>query len=196
MFDLRAWLRRIPKPRKLRLKVDGEERIVDLGEGQKRWLEIESTVRASGASSCECLDANGAILRSTQLSDDEREAASDDEAKSKAEDRMLNKDRKEIAAILHAQGQAIERAYAAGADAAGKSADKLLELVETLTSSLSLAITNLHNVSANFAAHVVSQASLAGGNGEGGIDNSRLLAQVLSQAMGGAPAAPANGGKK
>jgi hypothetical protein len=196
MFDLRSWLRRNPKPRRLRLHVaDGDERLVELGTKQQRWAEVEATVRSSGATAVECLGDQDAILRSVELSEDEREAVSDDDAKSKHEDKLLNRDRREIAQILDAQGRRITEAYAAGADAAARSSDKLLELVETLTHHFALSITNIHNMSTNFVNLLQQVAKPDGGEGED--RNGPLLAKVLSMALDTkAPApAPAPNGK-
>lgn len=183
MFDLRSWLRRNPKPKKLRLHLaDGEERMVELGNKQQRWAEVEATVRSSGASAVECLGEQDAILRSVELSEDDREATSDEEVKAKHEDKLLNRDRREIAQILDAQGRRITEAYAAGADAAARSSDKLLELVETLTHHFALSITNIHNMSTNFV-NLLQQVAKPAIEGEGDNPNNALLAKVLSMAM-------------
>jgi hypothetical protein len=199
MFDLRSWLRRNPKPKKLRLHLpDGDERVVELGNKQQRWAEVESTVRVSRASAVECLGDQDAILRSVELSEDDGEPASEDDAKSKSDEKLLNRDRREIAQILDAQGRRITEAYAAGADAAARSSDKLLELVETLTHHFALSITNIHNMSTNFVNLLQQVAKPAEGEGED--RNGPLLAKVLSMALDTnakipAPQTVPNGGK-
>jgi hypothetical protein len=178
--------------------VEDEERIVDLGPGQKRWLEVEETVRSSGANAVECLDESEAILRSVEIPADERSTPTDNESKEKSEERLLYKDRREIAGILDAQGKRLSEAYAAGADAAARSSDKLLELVETLTHHFALSITNIHNMSTNFV-NLLQQVAK---NEDSSDDNPNgpLLAKVLSMALDQSkPATPTvqpnNGGK-
>jgi hypothetical protein len=164
MFDLRAWLRRAPKPRKLRLKVDGEDRMVDLGEGRYKWAEVEQTVRTAGPSAVECLDKDGAILRAYKFAEDEVDAEDDEDAGRRSLDKVLGKERRELAAVLDAQGRAIERAYSAGAKAASVSQENLVNIVETLTGHLSLAITNIHTLSSAYANAVATAGAGDDGN--------------------------------
>lgn len=187
MLDLRAWLRRVPKPRKLRLLVGDDERIVDLGEGRPRWAEVEATIRANGASRVECLDEKEAILRSVQLDDFESPGANSEESSGKAEERRSTAQ----AAMLDNYGKRMNEAFLAGAKAAAVSQDTLVNLVDSLTGHLSLAITNLHNVSVNLA-NVVSAAAGA----EGGDKNDALLHMIGSMiGMKNLPAAESPKGK-
>ncbi len=203
MFDLRNWLRRTPMPELLRLRMaDGEERMVTLTGGRTRWTVAEESVRTSGASLVEALDGKKQILRSHKLDEDELDPDKPTSAAvhdPKRDAMLLSRDRREIAEILDAQGKRQNEAYALGADAAGKSSDKLLELVDTLTTNLSLAINNLHAMSVNYA-NVVSANAQNGdaqqGQGEGAL---ALLTTMLGAARAGLPVASAadpNGGKK
>jgi hypothetical protein len=185
MFDLRSWLRRAPKPKKLRIKTgDGEERVIELGKGRYLWNEVENTVRTAEAVSVECLDAEGTILRATRLSGDDDpedfEGSKDEGAKN------LSKAMREQAAMLDAYGRRMNEAFARGAAAASESQDKLVALVEVLTQHLTLAITNLHNISTNYAQVVAQQSS----DGEGGLDSTKLLQGVMAMVAGKAAAAP------
>jgi len=204
MIDLRSWLRRLPKPHSLRIRTrDEEERLIPLNvETKTKWNELENTIRAAGATSLEALDKAGHIIRAMRLSEQEAEAGSDEESRARYDEKVMARDRRELAAILDAQGRRIEAAYTAGSEAAGKSADKLLDLVETLTQHLTLAITNLHTVSTNLA-NVVSAAATGEPAAEGDTNNGllQLLAGML-QARANLPPAPApappasNGGTK
>jgi hypothetical protein len=180
-FDLRSWLKRLPRPARVRIRTrDDEERMIELGDKRTRWNSLEETVRVAGAVSIECLDAKGAVLRATRLSEDEIEAESDEDARGKHEAKLLANDRRDIAAIIDRYGHRMNESFQAGAAAASVSQDSLVSLVETLTGHLSLAITNLHTVSVNLA-NIVSEA---GGGPSLHDQNGALLTQVLAKAIG------------
>jgi hypothetical protein len=152
MFDLRAWLRRSPKPRKLRLTVDDDEKIVDLGKGRCKWAEVEQTVLNARASLVECLDEEGSVIRSYRLED------TPDEATESPENKAVKAHNSNMAAMFDAYGKRLVDAFSAGAAAASSQQDHLVGLVENLTGHLSVAITNLHAISTNYANLVQSQA--------------------------------------
>lgn len=194
MFDLRAWLRRAPKPRKLRLTVDDAERIVDLGTGRCKWAEIEATVLNSKASIVECLDASDAILRSYCL---EEESDDPEEAKALSQDKLVARTQSTNAAMLDAYGKRMVEAFSAGAAAAAVSQENLVAIVETLSAHLSLAITNLHTVSVNMANLVQQQGENAGSGGDNKPDAMMgLLTALISGRQLPTPTAPPNGAKK
>lgn len=189
MFDLRAWLRRAPKPRKLRIHVDGDERIIDLGAGRCKWAEVENTVLNSGATLVECLDPSGAILRSTVLEEEEPE-----ESKDELQAKSLARTQASSAAMLDAYGKRMNEAFLAGASAANTSQENLVAIVETLTAHLSLAITNLHNLSTNMATMAQNYADALNsgpGDGEGKSDKMLGLLTAMLSAKAGLPSAPA-----
>jgi hypothetical protein len=191
--DLRSFLRRAPKPASLRIRTeDGDEKEIKLGPGRFRWHACEETVRSCGAVSVQCLDSAGNVLRAGPL---EGGAEDDDEPRGKtpAEDKASAKTMIAQAAMLDAYGKRLAEAFAAGSDAASQSQDKLVALVESLTAHLTLAITNLHNVSTNYA-NVLSQQT-----GQDGGAANPLIGQFLGAVMGGQmQVAPhdANGKKK
>jgi hypothetical protein len=194
MFDLRSWLRRAPKPKKLRIKTgDGEERVIELGRGRYLWNEVEHTVRTAEAISVECLDAEGTILRATRLTEEDPE---DFEAagKESADGKAVTKAMAAQATMLDAYGRRMNEAFARGAEAASTSQDKLVALVEVLTQHLTLAITNLHNISTNYA-----QVVAATGKDSEGLEPGQLLqglmAMIANKSLAPAPApAPAPNG--
>jgi hypothetical protein len=193
MVDLRSWLRRLPKPHALRIRTrDDEERIIPVNvETKTKWQDVEGTIRAAGAMSLEALDKAGHIIRAMKLSEQEAEAGSDDEARGRYDEKLLSRDRREVAQILDAQGRRIEAAYLAGAEAASKSADKLLELVETLMVNVTSSITNMQTLATNYA-NVVSAVASATEPSEGGDTNNGLL-QLLAgmlQARANLPPGP------
>ncbi len=201
-FDLRSWLRRAPKPARLRIKTaDGEERFIDLGEGRTKWHTLEETMRTAGATAVECLDAKGAILRAQRLTDEELEARDTEDARDKEQGKAVARAHAELANVLDRYGARMNESFLAGATAASQSQDKLVDLVETLTSHLSVAITNMHNVAANLATIVQTNAetvaslqqalAVAGGGDPSAETNARLL-QFVGTALGmGQPPRPA-----
>jgi len=194
MFDLRSWLRRAPKPKKLRIKTgDGEERVIELGKGRYLWNEVENTVRTAEAISVECLAEDGTILRATRLADADDEDAAEPASR---EDKTLGKAIRDQAAMLDRYGARLNESFAMGAKAASQSSDKLVELVEVLTNHLAIAITNVNNLSVNLSNAL--QATQSPDGEESG--NAKLLQGVLALAMGQKPSAspepPPNGKKK
>lgn len=181
MFDLLTWLRRAPKPTRLRLKTeDGEERYIDLGKSRVRWADIESSVRSSDAVTVQCLAENGDILRALNLAE---KGDDDDEPK---EDKSLNKAIRDQAAMLDRYGARLNESFAMGAKAASQSSDKLVELVEVLTNHLAIAITNVNNLSVNLSNALQSTGAAPDGEES---TNAKLLQGVLALAMGGRPPA-------
>ena len=204
---LRSWLRRKPTPARIRLRLeDGEERYVDIpGSTRNRWQTVETACLMSGAEVVECLDAKGGILRAMPIEDTEEvkgdherdRLASELERSEKGKANALATDRREQALMLDRYGARLNEAFEHGAAAANTGQENLVSLVETLTSHLSMAITNLHAVSVNFANSIQQQAT----GEEGGTDNTAMLAKVLGlaamRAMGpGAATVPENGATK
>jgi hypothetical protein len=197
---LRSWLRKSPRPSRVRVHTaDGEERIIELpADTRSRWKIVEESVIACGAERVECLDEKGAVIRAQrlELDDDTGSPADTYEKQRKSDERMMSRTRLEMAQFAEAYGTQLNRAFDRGAAAANTGQENLVGLVEVLTTHLSLAITNLHNVSVNLANMVTE-----GGEGEGADTNSKLLAQVVGaaamRAVGGAGAEHPNGkGKK
>jgi hypothetical protein len=184
MFDLLHWLRRAPKPSRLRLKTaDDQERYIDLGKSRVRWADVESSVRSSDAVTVQCLAENGDILRAMELGEegDADEPAGKEDKSSKA---ML----RDMAALLDASGKRQNEAYQQGAKAASQSSDKLVELVEVLTGHLAIAITNVNNLSVNLS-HAL-QATGTAPEGEES-QSSKMLQGLMAMLTQGAVARPA-----
>lgn len=178
---LRSWLRKTPRPSRVRVHTeDGEERIIELpADTRQRWKIVEESVLASRAASVECLDDKGAVLRAQRIElDDTGDAVPDYDKQRKSDERMQSKTRSEMAHFADAFGSQLNRAFDRGAAAANTGQENLVALVEVLTQHLSLAITNLHNVSVNLA-NMVAEAA---GDGEGGNPNGKLLEQVIGAA--------------
>ena len=200
MFDLRSFLRRKPQPRMLRIETpDGTEKTIDLGEGRTRWHQAEETVRAANAAKVECLDKDGKVLRAQRLSDDDVEARDSDDAQERSADKLLTRQHAMMAAMFDSYGKRIADAYTAGAQAASQSQDQVLSLVETLSSNLSTAIVNLHNVAVTHAQSVQANAEQVAAlmqamqGGEGG--STQALMGLMGKVLGGGQVPDASNGK-
>jgi hypothetical protein len=186
-------MRRAPKPKRLRIKnPDGEWRVIELSGGRYLWNEVEHTVKTSEAVAIECLDADGNVLRAHKLVDDDGETFEVDDKDSATKN--LSKAMREQAAMLDAYGRRMNEAFARGAEAASESQDKLVSLVEVLTQHLTLAITNLHNISTNYA-QVVAAAG-TGDESSGAQALLGLVAAMTGKLPAHTPAAPPTNGKK
>lgn len=191
MFDLRAWLRRAPKPRKLRLHVDGDERIVDLGSGRCKWAEVEQTVTNARPSLVECLDDNGEILRSHIL---EEEPSSD--AAGAPEEKLVSRTQQGMAAVIDAYGKRMVDAFRAGSESSAVVQQDLMQMVAELSHHHMAAIANMHNLAVNLSQLVQQNAELAGRESAGAGDGSKsdqivgLLTAMITGGQARAVGAP------
>ena len=186
------------KPKKLRIKTgDGEERVIAMSKGRILWHDVANTVATAEAVSVECLAEDDTIIRATKLTDDDVESfetEKDDGSKN------LSKAMRDQAAMLDAYGRRMNEAFARGADAASTAQDKLVQLVETLTTHLTLAITNVNNLSVNYANALQASGQNSGGDGEES-NSAKMLQSLLALAAGSrtlpapAPDTKANGKK-
>ena len=190
-FDLRNFLRKVPKPRRIRVRTaEDEEKTIELA-GRRQWAMAEEAVRTAQAVSLELLDEKGNILRAPRLRDDEDiDAETEADAKQRYEDKLLTKDRRDQAAMLDRYGARLSEAFTAGAAAASSGQDKLVQLVEVLTENLTSAIVNVHNMSVNLATIIQTNAQTvaelqtalasAGVEGGGSSEAMKLLGTVLA----------------
>jgi hypothetical protein len=187
--NLKSWLRRNPMPTSVRYTtVDGEERILELPTGKARkWQDTAEALDACDAVRIECLNAKGEVLRVTKR--DENEVTTEAAAQAKQE---LNKAKETaaLALVLDSQGRRISEAYAAGADAASRGQDNLVQVVNILTTQWSATMQSLHNVSMNLA-KLARQAGGAEGEEDDGMgaQMQQLLGIAAMKMMGmnGAP---------
>jgi len=186
--DIRRWLRSQPQPARLRVRsADGDERFIELDEAPRnRWTHAEQSIRASQAYVVECLNSDGAILRSLMLGaetdDPSLAAGSPEEKEDRHIERRLATERREFAAALDRYGHRLNEAFERGVAASSTQQDQLIGLVETLTTHLSTAITSLHNVSVNFANTMQSIAK--GEEPDQHSRNEQALTSLLGAAVG------------
>jgi hypothetical protein len=183
MASLRAWLRRSPQPAKLRVRTEDDElRTIELSDDvRNRWKAAEEAVLACRATSVECLNAKDGILRAQKLEvearDDDDDERSDGGYDRKGIERTVSRERRDMAAMLEAQGRAINEAHERGAAAANTGQEHLVALVDVLTHHLTQAITNVNNLSVNYANLLTEQAQ------GGGDDNKELLNGFIQAAL-------------
>lgn len=187
-MKLLGWLMRKPRPVRLRCKgPDDEWREVPCDGKRTRWGDVEKTILASETVTVECISVKGAVLRSIKL--DELEASDDDDVPETFEaegdaSKSLGKAMREQAAMLDAYGRRLNESFARGADAASKSSDKLVELVEVLTNHLAVAITNVNNLSANLS----SALQQVGSPPDDESQSTKMLQGVMAMITAGAGA--------
>lgn len=195
MFNLQRFLQNAPRPKRLRIKKGDEEwQFVEVTGGTNIWKRLATTVTNSEASVVECLDGSGNLLRSHKLTEEEKDLEDDFDTPANAADKTMSKALQAQAVMLDAYGRRLNEAFQRGAEAASTSQEKLVALVENLTGHLTVAITNLHNLSTNYANALASST-------EGENPNAALLQGVLGLALGGGQARPVsppdpNGKKK
>jgi hypothetical protein len=203
-MSLRSWLRKNPQPEKLRYTTeDGEERDLQLSADTRgRWSGAEATLLAARAVSVQCLNGKGALIRAMPLAyedDPDGTPVDADERAERRDEKRTGRNMKELAEVIDRYGHRLTDAFTAGADAASASQDKLVGLVETLTSHLSAAITNLHGLSLQYS-HALQKLGATGGDEPSAADG--MMAQVMGSAIakfmgsgGVIPTPPASNGK-
>jgi len=196
MAGLKSWLRKSPQPSYLIvITEDDEEKKIKLSEDSRnRWKAAEEAVLVSRAVSVQAMNEKGEIIRATAVQSEDGEVSEvDEEARESRKDaKEISKERRELAALLDRYGHRLNEAFEKGADSTARSQDQLVALVETLTSHLSQAITNLHTISVQYA------QALQGEQPQSSSDTmmQQLLGVAVSRGLGGgAPAAPSNGKK-
>ena len=192
--SLHAWLSTSkPKPARVRLYDDeGQESFIDI-TSQTKWKTVCETVVSSGMTRIQCLDGKNTVLRGELLS---VFGVGGDE--SVGEDRREAASFRGMANVVDAIARNHNEAFDRGAQAASAATDSLIEIVQTLTGNLNIAITNLHNMAANLA------NILQGKDPEDGQmnPNNDLLVRVLGAAAaralnaGAPPAGEPNGKPK
>jgi hypothetical protein len=187
-MSLRSWLRRNPQPAEIRvINEDDEEKVIKLSsDARNRWKGAEEAIYSARARSVQCLDADGAILRAMPITTDaEGNEVDDSEVLAKRYEKELKGERRELGLVLDRYGDRLNEAFERGAAAANVSQDNLVQLVQILTQNLSMAITNIHNLSLQYG------QLLQQNDGDGGSSsrNDELIRTVLGgavqRAMGG-----------
>lgn len=148
--SLRTWLRRTPQPASIRYRTDDdEERNLRLSpDARNRWRNAEEALLTAKATSVEALDEKGDVLRATRLEvGDDGEPLDPDEAEARRDEKNATRAHKEMAGLLDRYGMRLNEAFREGAKASNQSHDKLVELVDILTSKLSEMITNVASLS-------------------------------------------------
>lgn len=170
--NLKSWLRRQPQPARIRYTTaEDEERELELSsKARNRWSDAAEALEHVGAKCIEALDKDGKVLRVTKRDEDgETTSGADAVEKQKAKETAA------LALVLDAQGRRISEAFNAGADAASRGQDNLVQVVNILTAQWSATMQSLHNVSMNLA-------KLA--RGAGADDEDEGMSQQMQQLLG------------
>jgi len=196
--SLSRWLKKAPQPTSIRYTTDeDEERVLAVtGTANNRWRAAADDLESLKARRVECLDKEGSVLRVTLLgTDPEMGDAAERQSKAAA------KENASLSLVLDAQGRRISEAYMAGAEAASRGQDNLVQVVNILTTQWSATMQSLHNVSMNLA-KLARQAGQDEGQDEDtmGPAIQQMLGIAAMKMMGnmggGGEAAAANGKTK
>lgn len=197
--SLYRWLKYAPFASSLRYTTDdGDERTYKVeGKNRNRWKHAQDHLENVEAVNVEALDDDGNVLRSFKMPEPDKRAGDVEETDVTSRvEKIVGRERREMAAMLDRYGDRLNEAFERGVAAASANQDRLVDLTDNLTAQLCNAITNLHNVSAMYV-----EARMA----EGGTPTSKadeLIGTVLGGAArqfmgGGIPQPPPKGnGKK
>jgi len=148
--NLKSWLRRQPQPASIRYTTsDDEERTLELsGNARNRWSEAAEALESANAVRIEALSKDGSVLRITKREEEDNGEVHD---AIERQEKNRAKETASLALVLDAQGRRISEAFNAGADAASRGQDNLVQVVNILTAQWSATMQSLHNVSMNLA---------------------------------------------
>lgn len=192
--ELRKWLRKSGAAKVVFRKGEGDEEkertvSVDPTAGNQKWAKVENAAVKWGAEKLEALDKGGDMLDAFSMTDD------DDGPRAGKDDGKTPHDYRGLANVIDRIAARHNEAFAAGAESASRTVESMVTIVDTLTGHLSLAITNLHNVSLNLANAVAGQETQ-----EQAAHNPMLERVLVAAATGmtnmGNPVPPPPNGKK
>jgi hypothetical protein len=195
-MSLRSWLRRQPQPSEVRIvNEDDEEKVIKLSsDARNRWKGAEEAIYSARARTVQCIDAEGAIIRAMKLETDaEGNELDDADVMAKRYEKELKGERRELALVIDRYGDRLNEAFERGAQAANVSQDNLVQLVTILTNQLGLAITNVHNLSLQYAQVLQNQGDDGGGRSDELLRT--VIGGAVSRAMGGRGANGQTNGK-
>jgi len=192
--SLIQWLRKTPQPNTVRVHTEeGDVNVIEINaKSSTRWRSTEEAVEACRAVQIECLSKDGKILRARRWKPPELEGdgggdTAENEKNERRREQLSMRMAVQQAAMIDRYGERMCQAFEQGAAAAGVSQESLVSLVSTLTDHLSLAITNLHNVSVNLANIVQATASETDTKSSNDSAIAQMLGGVALRAMGGTP---------
>jgi hypothetical protein len=81
-MNIKSWLRRVPHPVTLRLD---DKKVLRISEGKNKWRDIVDAIALEQPAKLEALDADGNVIRVTQLADPDSPADEAAAAKPKSE---------------------------------------------------------------------------------------------------------------
>jgi hypothetical protein len=156
--NVRSWLRRMPQPVRVRLDRKKEVRVAE--NGKNKWRDLVDVITLEQPAILEALDADGVVIRMTELNDPD---AKDEEAKEAAGPKLPPE-----FAILQAFGKLLLDAYVKGAEQHARAYELAFGENTKLVTTLSLQARSLQqSLEAQLAARL--EAVEAAGGGEGGL---------------------------
>lgn len=188
-MNLKSWLRRVPQPHSLRLD---DKKTLRIGEnGKNKWRDVLDAVALEQPSKVEALDADGNVIRVTQLADPEDKGEEESDAK---------RPKSELAEL----GALIGKAYADGAAAHAKAYELAFGENTKLVGLLAERLGGLEKAwQSTLEQRAAELGAAAGGDGIDGLMNGPMgpLLQALAMktlgAGGDAPKPPVKtNGKK
>jgi hypothetical protein len=194
--ELRKWLRKSGACKLVFRKGDGDDEkertvTVDATAGNAKWAKVEKAALTWGAEKLEALDKSGDMIDAFSMNEDDEGKLSKDDGKSGGAH-----DYRGLAQVIDRIAARHNEAFNAGAASAAQTVGALTEMVDTLTSHLSLAITNVHNLSINLA-HAISGQDQPEPQSQGNPMLERVLvAAATSMGAGVAQQQPQTNGKK
>jgi hypothetical protein len=166
--SLRSWLRRQPQPHSVRIVTEDDEvRPIKLSsDARNRWKGAEEAILNSKAVVVECLDEEGAIIRSLNLGDSEEGGADSADAAERRVEKNAAKHYKELGFLFDRYADRLNEAFERGAQAANVGQDNLVQIVATMSQQWSATMVSLHNLSVTMANQIMQQAQEQGGGSE------------------------------
>jgi hypothetical protein len=125
-MNLRSWMRRNPPATHLRFD---QKKILELGKGKTKWADAERAVESYQPKLIECLNAEGHVLRVTQV-----EAPEEEHEEEKV---PLNEKTSELVQVARIIAESNDKAVARHEAFARMAFEKNFELVQVLSDRMS-----------------------------------------------------------
>lgn len=185
-MNVRSWLRRIPQPVRVRLD---RKKLLNVGEGKNKWRDVVQVIELEQPSTLEALDADGSVIRMTELQDPAEPATTEVGAG------PVGKLPPEFA-VLQAFGALLLDAYVKGAEQHAKAYELAFAENTKLVTALSQQSRNLqHSLEDQLAQRLAN----AEGGDDGALSSLGPLMPMLEALMArqlSAPSKTSSNGKK
>lgn len=177
-MNLKSWLRRVPQPNSIRLD---QKEVVRISEGKNKWRDVLDVIALRQPSTLEALDANGHVIRITELQPDRVDDDDDKGAAGKGPKSELA----ELGALIAGAYKSGAEQHAAAFQLAFAENTKLVQVLAERLGGLEKAWqTTLEQRAEELAAH----AAASGDGGESLLNGplAPLIQGLLAKQLGGA----------